>query len=322
LASKSGALLLGSWNAENGIYLHIYLHLYLFIFVIISIFTFIFRYEQNGFSDYLYYCIPLFLTAPSPITGEPTCAGFFQGVECYGLVWNTQLLPGQWTRVGQGYWFLFWQIFLVVVQGGILQTVGELLNTRLRKNVSAEFHRLLLGEKRLYKLSVPSGYGDDIDNHDQRISEDLQRTLDDGIGIIFGNYIVQPALFLTVYRSIISLERAYNRIFDYERDGVNLGFILTTIGLAVTSFGIYIMTMNMISVVLFNQKKYEGNLRWSHARVLNFVEPVCLYGGEFQEGAQADDRFSECYSNYKYVALLQSTLAGNPNPNLNLTPCP
>jgi ABC-type uncharacterized transport system fused permease/ATPase subunit len=187
---------------------------------------------------------------------------------------------------------------------------GEFLNTRLRKNVAAEFHRLLLGEKKLYKLSVPSGYGDNIDNHDQRMSEDLQRTLDEGIGIMFGNYIVQPALFLTLYRSIISLERAYNRIFDYEREDVNLAFILTTIGLAVSSFCIYVLTMNLISVVLFNQKKYEGNLRWSHARVLNFVEPVCLYGGENQEGAQADDRFSECYTNYKYLALLQSSLAG------------
>ena len=101
---------------------------------------------------------------------------------------------------------------------------------------------------------------------------------------------MQPALFLTVYRSIISLERAYNRIFDYEREDVNLAFILTTICLAVSSFCIYALTMNLISVVLFNQKKYEGNLRWSHARVLNFVEPVCLHGGENQEEAQADDQ--------------------------------
>jgi len=89
-----------------------------------------------------------------------------------------------------------------------------------------------------------------------------------------------------------------------------MAFLLTFAGVGILSYLCFIMTMNMISVVLYNQKRFEGNLRWSHARVINFVEPVCLYGGEYQEGAQADDRFVECYANYKYLAKLQSTLAG------------
>ena len=121
---------------------------------------------------------------------------------------------------------------------------------------------------------------------------------------------IEPAMLLTLHRSIISLECANNHIFNYEREDVNLVFIMTTVCLAVPSFCIYVLTMNLISVVRFNQKKCEDNLRWSSARVLNFVEPVCLHGGENQEGFQADDRFSECYTHYKYLALLQSSLAG------------
>jgi ABC-type uncharacterized transport system fused permease/ATPase subunit len=54
--------------------------------------------------------------------------------------------------------------------------------------------------------------------------------------------------------------------------------------------------MKPIVPVAFTANKQEGHLRFAHARVREFAESVVFYGGQDQEHANTDEKFSELYT--------------------------
>ena len=94
--------------------------------------------------------------------------------------------------IGTFMWYFVVSMILLL----IVSYTGDAINALMRRNWAAMFHRQLFkNDKLLYRLSV-DGSSDSID---QRLTSDLQVTLDGFCCALFGNsadYLAYPVLFM------------------------------------------------------------------------------------------------------------------------------
>ena len=135
----------------------------------------------------------------------------------------------------------------------------------------------------------------EIDNPDQRISEDI------------GTFTQRSLYFLmVVIGSIFDLVAFSGVLWSISRD---LVFFLIAYALAGTAIVLAVFGKVLIGLN-FYQLKREANFRFSLVRVRENAEAIAFYRGEAEEASQAESRFNEAFDNY--VRLIKSQL------NLNL----
>ncbi|MDP4076091.1 ABC transporter ATP-binding protein/permease [Acidovorax sp. A1169] len=153
-------------------------------------------------------------------------------------------------------------------------------------------HRFLdgyLGERKYYEL----GTGSDIDNPDQRISEDINTFTGRSTHflLIFLGSLMQLVAFSAVLWSISKVLVAFLAVYA----------LLGTFG-ALYLFGAPLIRLN------FWQIRREADFRFGLMRLRENAESIAFYRGEPQERAQIDHRFEAAFTNYARLIKKQRSL--------------
>jgi putative ATP-binding cassette transporter len=158
-----------------------------------------------------------------------------------------------------------------------------------RRWLTSRFLDGYLGERKYYEMGARS----DIDNPDQRISEDINTFTGRSTHflLIFIGSLMQLVAFSTVLWSISHTLVAILALYAF----------LGTFG-ALYFFGTPLIRMN------FWQLRREADFRFSLMRLRENAESIAFYRGEAQERAQLNVRFEAAFSNFARLIKQQRSL--------------
>lgn len=123
----------------------------------------------------------------------------------------------------------------------------------------------------------------EIDNPDQRISEDIS------------SYTQQSVNFLLLFASAFMQLLAFGSVlWSISRNLVFFLIFYAAVGTFIT-FGVF--GEKLVSLH-FNQRRREADFRFGLVRIRENAEAIALYHGEQQEQTQVQGRFSDVFSNY------------------------
>ena len=158
-----------------------------------------------------------------------------------------------------------------------------------RRWLTSRFLDGYLGGRKYYALSTNS----DIDNPDQRISEDINTFTGRSTHflLIFLGSLMQLVAFGAVLWSISHLLVGFLALYT----------VLGTV-VALWVFGAPLITLN------FWQLRREADFRFGLMRVRENAESIAFYRGEAQERARVDRQFSAVFSNFAKLIKTQRSL--------------
>ncbi len=167
--------------------------------------------------------------------------------------------------------------------------VRDRLGIQWRRWMTANFLGRYLNQRAYYRLAATS----DVDNPDQRISEDI-------------NTFTQRSLyyFLLFMGSVIQLLGFSGILWSISRQLVVFLVIYAVVGTFITLvvFGRPLISLN------FSQLKREADFRFRLMRIRENAEAIAFYRGEEPEMAQAKNRFIAAYVNYMKLIKWQCLL--------------
>jgi putative ATP-binding cassette transporter len=158
-----------------------------------------------------------------------------------------------------------------------------------RRWMTGQFLDGYLRDRKYYEI----GTANDIDNPDQRISEDINTFTGRSIHflLIFMGSLMQLVAFSTVLWSLSKVLVAFLALYAF----------IGTFG-ALYLFGAPLIRLN------FWQLRREADFRFGLMRLRENAESIAFYRGEAQERAQIDSRFDAAFQNYDALIRKQRSL--------------
>jgi putative ATP-binding cassette transporter len=197
-------------------------------------------------------------------------------------------------------------VFAVLAAAFIVTAVYQLylqqwLQIRWRRWLTDRYLSRWLGQGTHYRMRLK---GDQADNPDQRISDDIRMfvnsTLDIGISLL--GSIVTLASFVVILWTLSEKSPLMIGSHTYNVPGylVWAALIYAVIGTWVTHLvGRPLVKLN------FDQQRYEADFRFSLVRLRENAEEVTLLSGEAAEEERLRDRFARVVSNW--YGIMQRT---------------
>lgn len=136
-------------------------------------------------------------------------------------------------------------------------------------------------------------WGKDIDNPDQRISQDIEY------------FTVTSLRFISIVLSSLSQLIAFSAIlWSISKMLMVVLLVYTAVGTLVTLwFGKKLVSLN------FQQLRKEADFRYGMVHIRNNAESIAFYGGEAQESAAVSRRFDCVVENFNSLILWQRNLS-------------
>lgn len=173
-----------------------------------------------------------------------------------------------------------------------------------RRWLTAQFLDIWLKNKTYYQLQM---FGNDTDNPDQRISEDVrlfvEMTLSFGIGILRSFCTFISFVFILYQLSGPLQFEAFGRQWVIEGYLFWAALIYSIIGTYITHIvGRKLVKLNFI------QQRYEADFRFSMIRMRESAESVAFYKGEQKESGIFKERFTLLLDNFWKIVNKQKQL--------------
>ncbi|MBD2001833.1 MULTISPECIES: ABC transporter ATP-binding protein/permease [Cyanophyceae] len=192
----------------------------------------------------------------------------------------------------------FWQTVIIFV--GVLVIYAPLLAgyTYLRDRLSLQWRKWLthrfvdsyFQNRSYYNLHIS---GTEIDNPDQRISEDVRSFTQESLTFL-----------LRLVESVLSTIAFSSVLWGISKPLVLFLVLYALIGTLVTTvvFGKPLVRLN------FEQLKKEANLRFGLVRIRENAEAIAFYQGEERESNQVKQRFFDVFENVKRLLVWELNL--------------
>ena len=233
---------------------------------------------------------------------------FGVGVGVATSYWNAALF----NALGAKDWDAF--IFQIFIYSGIVAgaTLNAFCSVILNKCLIIHWRRWLTGRYLDPWLTDGAHYrvrlfGQQPDNPDQRIAEDVNLYITHAISIGFGSLtaLVALASFGTILATIPADAPLYFMGF-----AVAMPVLLVTTSILYAAIGTWLMHLLGRSLIGLDatQQKAEADFRFSLARLRENTEEVALIGGERAERAGLDQRFSFIVTNWYALLSRQCRL--------------
>jgi putative ATP-binding cassette transporter len=167
--------------------------------------------------------------------------------------------------------------------------VRDSLGIRWRRWLTGHFIDRYFDKRAYYGLNARV----DIDNPDQRISEDI-------------NSFTQQSLYflMVILGAVIQLVAFSSVLWSISRELVYFLVVYAIVGTLVTAlvFGPRLITLN------FNQLRREADFRFGLVRVRENAESIAFHRGEAHESAQVKTYFQAAFDNYRRLIRWQLNL--------------
>ena len=189
-------------------------------------------------------------------------------------------------RYWKSLYYMLGLILIAVPVYGFYYFVRDRLTNHWRRWMTTEFLNNYFSNTAYYKLT----FAGEIDNPDQRISEDINSFTQKSIYflLIFMETFLQLVAFCGVLWSISHVLVYFIVVYAV------VGTVVTT-----SVFGRPLVGLN------YFQLRREADLRFSLVRVRENAESIAFYRGEEQESAIVKDRFNETYLNFNKLVNWQ-----------------
>jgi putative ATP-binding cassette transporter len=154
-----------------------------------------------------------------------------------------------------------------------------------------------LAERAYWRIALTpdaSGYG--TDNPDQRIADDLREFADDTLSLALG--LLSSLVTLFSFITILWTLSGAIEVLGIEIPGymVWICLLYAAAGTAAShAIGRPLAELN------FRQQRFEADFRFGLARMRENLEGIALYGGEAQERATAQSRFTAVVGNFRQI---------------------
>lgn len=173
-----------------------------------------------------------------------------------------------------------------------------------RRWMTVQFLDIWLKNKTYYQLQM---FGEDTDNPDQRISEDIrlfvEMTLSFGVGILKSLCTFISFVFILYQLSGTLQFTAFGQEWHLNGYLFWAALVYSVIGTYITHIvGRKLVKLNFV------QQRYEADFRFSMIRLRESAESVAFYRGEKQEGSIFRDRFALLLDNFWNLVNKQKQL--------------
>lgn len=187
--------------------------------------------------------------------------------------------------------FLLILVIYVPLFAGFSYTQSR-LGLYWRKWLSEHFLDKYFSNKSFYQLALKNI---DIDNPDQRISEDIRSFTQDSL-----------LFFLVIIQSILQVIAFSVVLWSISQQLVVFLLIYSIIGTLIVTgvFGKKLVTLN------FGQLQKEANFRFGLVRVRENSESIAFYQGETQEKKNLNNLFTDLYNNFNSLIIWQELYLG------------
>jgi putative ATP-binding cassette transporter len=140
-----------------------------------------------------------------------------------------------------------------------------------------------------------SNFNTEIDNPDQRISEDIRSFCQDSLYFLL--VIIQSVLQVIAFSTVL---------WSISQKLVIFLVIYALVGTLVTAgiFGKILVNLN------YQQLKKEANFRFGLVRVRENAESIAFYRGESQENNHLGNLFQDLFNNFNFLILWQELYLG------------
>ena len=207
--------------------------------------------------------------------------------------------------------------------------IQDKLGVYWRRWLTHNFLNRYFRNRAFYELS---NFNSDIDNPDQRISEDIKSFTEDSLRflLVIINSTFQIIGFTALLWTIpprtllFSLEKPIGIAFDlaipfYKTIPIDLSISKLEPSILVIFLLIYSIVGTLLTVgffggklvkINFAQLKKEANFRFGLVRVRENSESIAFYQGEEQESRQLKYRFRDVFQNYNQLILWRELFLG------------
>lgn len=187
--------------------------------------------------------------------------------------------------------FLLILVIYVPLFAGFSYTQSR-LGLYWRKWLSEHFLDKYFSNKSFYQLALKNI---DIDNPDQRISEDIRSFTQDSL-----------LFFLVIIQSILQVIAFSVVLWSISQQLVVFLLIYSIMGTLIVTgvFGKKLVTLN------FGQLQKEANFRFGLVRVRENSESIAFYQGETQEKKNLNNLFTDLYNNFNSLIIWQELYLG------------
>jgi putative ATP-binding cassette transporter len=196
-------------------------------------------------------------------------------------------------KAGPRFWHAVWLclafVAVVVPVTALYYYMRDLFSNQWRRWLTHRFLDGYLADRRYYEL----GASGELDNPDQRISEDINNFT--GRSINFLLIFLGSAMQLVAFSAVL---------WSISRPLVGFLAVYSIVGtvVALWVFGQPLIQLN------FWQIRREADFRFGLMRLRENAEAIAFYRGEAQERAQLDKQFQSVYDNYGQLIKKQRSL--------------
>ena len=170
--------------------------------------------------------------------------------------------------------------------------VQGILGNYWRRWLTNQFLDRYFSKRAFYELG---NFNSDIDNPDQRISEDIKGFTVDSLSFL-----------LSIVSSVFQVAAFSIALWKISQTLVYILILYSFVGTIIV-VGIYGKKLVQIN---FDQIKKEANFRFGLVRIRENSEAIAFYQGENQETQNLKRRFGEAFRNYNLLVLWQQIYLG------------
>lgn len=197
-----------------------------------------------------------------------------------------------------------WLAAIYIILSVYFYYLQQTLILHWRRWMTVQFLDIWLKNKTYYQLQM---FGEDTDNPDQRISEDIrlfvEMTLSFGVGILKSLCTFISFVFILYQLSGTLQFTAFGQEWHLNGYLFWAALVYSVIGTYITHIvGRKLVKLNFV------QQRYEADFRFSMIRLRESAESVAFYRGEKQEGSIFRDRFALLLDNFWKLVNKQKQL--------------
>uniref|UniRef100_A0A0K0G2I8 ATP-binding cassette sub-family D member 4 (inferred by orthology to a human protein) n=1 Tax=Strongyloides venezuelensis TaxID=75913 RepID=A0A0K0G2I8_STRVS len=216
-------------------------------------------------------------------------------ISCEVLGYYLGLVPGEcykalMTKDSKTFFAIFWKGSLMYIGKccllGALTASGWFLYIVYRSSITKSLHKSYF--KNNVSLKVNLNYESDIDNPDQRMTQDVDKMCNQ-----LANSIVPAALicpFVIAYYTY----KTYETVGFYGIGAIYLYFVIGTI--------VNRLLVSPLAKWTGRVERYEGDLRYKHVTIKNNCEQINFYRAQKFENDSSDDFLFRLLKNHYYLS--------------------
>jgi vitamin B12/bleomycin/antimicrobial peptide transport system ATP-binding/permease protein len=182
--------------------------------------------------------------------------------------------------------------------------LNQMLQIRWRRWLTRKYQTEWMSDRTYYHMQLT---GNQTDNPDQRISEDLKLFVDSTLSLSLGllNAVVSLVAFVGI---LWTLSGALEFPVGGDTYVVHGYMVWVALGYAVVGTWLAHKIGKSLIALNFNQQRYEADFRFNLVRLRENMEGVALYRGEEDEMRGFRNRFAPVYTNWWSIMRKQKNL--------------